>query len=63
MKLTQLIVTDVRGTEHVLHCTHGIDMDISESGALLAATVPPARRMTMVFAPWQWSLYRETYAE
>lgn len=63
MKRTELVVIDVRGKKHVLRSTHGIDMEISESGALLAATFPPARRMTMAFTPGQWSLYRETYAE
>lgn len=61
--LTELVVIDVRGIEHALRCPHGIDMDVNENGALLAVTRPPARRMTMVFAPWQWSLYREMYAE
>ena len=63
MTLTELVVTDVRGIEHALRCPHGIYMDVNENGALLAATFPPARRMTMAFTPGQWSLYRETYAE
>ena len=58
-KIIEVVVTDERGETHTLRCEKGIDLDVSETGSLLACTVAGAvPRLTLTLAGGRWIGFR-----
>ena len=60
MKITEITVTDERGTEHVLRCAAGLKIIHEPDGSLFAATQASSRNISIMMAPGRWLCYRLT---
>lgn len=61
MKITEVTVTDERGQDHTLRCTHGLDMDADPEEGLFIATVRGVQpHRSLVFPSGRYICYRVT---
>jgi hypothetical protein len=62
-KIIEFKFTDTLGHEHGLRSSYGVDVQITENGALTAMTKPPGKLRTLTAAPGAWLAYRLEYAD